>query len=31
MVKLYKPEPKTMFLDAEFTWAKDGSYTDKAK
>lgn len=31
MVKLYKPEPKTMFRDAEFTSAKDGSYTDKAK
>lgn len=31
MVKLYKPEPKTMFLGAEFTWAKDGSYTYKAK
>ncbi|MCB8746977.1 hypothetical protein LHU53_08665 [Rhodoferax sp. U2-2l] len=31
MVKLYKPEPKTMFLDAKFTWANDGSYTYKAK
>lgn len=31
MVKLYKPELKTVFLDAEIKWAKDGSYTFKAK
>lgn len=29
MVKLYKPELKTVFLDAEIKWAKDGSYTIK--
>lgn len=31
MVKLYKPELKTVFLDAEIKWAKDGSYTIKGK
>ena len=30
MVKLYKPEIKTVFLDAGIKWAKDGSYTLKA-
>ena len=30
MVKLYKPEIKTVFLDAQIKWAKDGSYTIKA-
>jgi rhodanese-related sulfurtransferase len=29
MVKLYKPEIKTVFLDANIKWAKDGSYTIK--
>jgi rhodanese-related sulfurtransferase len=29
MVKLYKPELKTVFLDAEIKWLKDGSYTIK--
>ena len=29
MVKLYKPELKTVFLDAAIKWAKDGSYTIK--
>ena len=29
MVKLYKPEIKTVFLDASIKWAKDGSYTIK--
>jgi rhodanese-related sulfurtransferase len=31
MVKLYKPELKTVFLDADIKWAKDGSYTIKGK
>ena len=31
MVKLYKPELRTAFLDAEIKWAKDGSYTIKGK
>ncbi len=31
MVKLYKPELKTAFLDADIKWAKDGSYTISAK
>lgn len=31
MVKLYKPELRTVFLDAEIKWAKDGSYTIKGK
>ncbi len=31
MVKLYKPELKTVFLDAEIKWTKDGDYTIKAK
>ena len=30
MVKLYKPEIKTVFLDAGIKWAKDGTYTLKA-
>ncbi len=30
MVKLYKPEIKTVFLDAAIKWAKDGTYTLKA-
>lgn len=30
MVKLYKPEVKTVFLDATIKWAKDASYTIKA-
>jgi rhodanese-related sulfurtransferase len=29
MAKLYKPELKTVFLDAETKWQKDGSYTLK--
>lgn len=29
MVKLYKPEFKTVFLDANIKWSKDGSYTIK--
>lgn len=29
MVKLYKPALKTVFLDAEIKWLKDGSYTIK--
>lgn len=29
MVKLYKPEFKTVYLDANIKWAKDGSYTIK--
>ncbi len=29
MAKLYKPELKTVFLDAEIKWLKDGSYTIK--
>jgi len=29
MVKLYKPEIKTVFLDASIKWSKDGSYTIK--
>jgi len=29
MVKLYKPEIKTVFLDAAIKWYKDGSYTIK--
>jgi rhodanese-related sulfurtransferase len=29
MVKLYKAELKTVFLDAAIKWAKDGSYTIK--
>ena len=29
MAKLYKPELKTVFLDAETKWQKDGSYTIK--
>lgn len=31
MVKLYKPQLKTVFLDADIKWTKDGSYTIKAK
>lgn len=31
MVKLYKPELKVVFLDAEIKWAKDGTYTIKGK
>ncbi len=31
MVKLYKAQLKTFFLDAEIKWAKDGSYTIKGK
>jgi rhodanese-related sulfurtransferase len=31
MAKLYKPTLKTYFLDAEIKWAKDGTYTIKAK
>lgn len=29
MVKLYKPEIKTVFLDANIKWTKDGAYTIK--
>lgn len=29
MVKLYKPTIKTVFLDAEIKWSKDGNYTIK--
>lgn len=29
MVKLYKPEIKSVFLDAAIKWGKDGSYTIK--
>jgi rhodanese-related sulfurtransferase len=29
MVKLYKPALKTVFLDAEIKWLKDGTYTIK--
>jgi hypothetical protein len=29
MVKLYKPTMKTVFLDAEIKWSKDGTYTIK--
>lgn len=29
MVKLYKPEIKTVFLDAAIKWSTDGSYTIK--
>ena len=29
MAQLYKPELKTVFLDAEIKWLKDGSYTIK--
>ena len=29
MVKLYKPEIKAVFLDANIKWGKDGSYTIK--
>lgn len=29
MVKLYKPEIKTVFLDAHIKWAKDGAYSIK--
>lgn len=31
MVKLYKPELKTAFLDSEIKWSKDGTYTIKGK
>lgn len=31
MVKLYKAELKTAFLDADIKWAKDSSYTMKGK
>jgi rhodanese-related sulfurtransferase len=31
MVKLYKPALKTVFLDADIKWAKDGAYTIKGK
>jgi rhodanese-related sulfurtransferase len=31
MTKLYRPELKTVFLDAEIKWSKDGSYTIKGK
>jgi len=31
MVKLYKPQLKTVFLDADIKWTKDGSYSIKAK
>lgn len=30
MVKLYKPELKTVFVDAEIKWMKDSTYTIKA-
>ena len=29
MVKLHKPEMKTVFLDADIKWAKDGTFTIK--
>jgi rhodanese-related sulfurtransferase len=29
LVKLHKPELKTVFLDAEIKWTKDGNYTIK--
>jgi len=31
MTKLYKPELKTVFTDADIKWAADGSYTIKGK
>jgi len=31
MVKLYKPELKTVFLDADIKWTQDGAYTIKSK
>jgi hypothetical protein len=31
MVKLYKPELKTVFLDAEVKWTKHGAHTIKGK
>ena len=31
MVKLHKPEMKTVFLDADIKWTKDGAYTIKGK
>ena len=31
MVKLYKPELKAFFLDADIKWNKDGTYTIKGK
>lgn len=31
MVKLYKPELKTVFLDAQIQWTKDGAYTIKGQ
>ncbi|MBP6646642.1 MAG: hypothetical protein KA207_12345 [Burkholderiaceae bacterium] len=31
MVKLYKPELKTFFLDADIKWNKDGTYAIKGK
>ncbi len=31
MVKLYLPALKTYFMDADIKWAKDGTYTIKAK
>lgn len=31
MVKLYKPELKAVFLDADIKWSKDGTYTIKGK
>ena len=31
LVKLHKPEMKTVFLDADIKWTKDGAYTIKGK
>ena len=31
MVRLYEPELKTVFLDADIKWTKDGGYTISAK
>jgi len=31
MVKLYKPGIKTVFLDAEIKWTKDGGYSIKGQ
>ena len=31
LVKLHKPEMKTVFLDADIKWAKDGTYTISGK
>lgn len=30
-MKLHKPEMKTVFLDADIKWTKDGAYTIKGK